>query len=631
MPESPDNGAFEALLDYIKRSRAFDFSGYKRPGLMRRVQKRMEAVGVEDFASYTDYLEVHPDEFTHLFNTILINVTAFFRDHETWEYVAGEVIPRILQGKSSDDPVRVWCAGCATGEEAYTVAMLLLEALGPRDFDRRVKIFATDLDEEALTVARAAAYTDHQLEGVAPEMLSRYFERQNGRYVFHRDYRRAVIFGRHDLLQDAPISRIDLLTCRNTIMYFNSEAQARVLERFHFALADGGVLLMGKAEMLFSRVNLFAPLDLKRRSFVKASRPSLRDRVLVAAQNGTDEALVAAPPPTRPTAAVVDHMRLREAAFHVDPIASLIVDPSLCVTIVNEQARTLFQLSDRDIGRPLQDLEVSYRPLELRSRVEQALATRAAVEAKEVAWPTPLGEPRSFDIQVVPLFDAGGALLGIRVAFCDVSRFKRLQEELQQARQELETAYEELQSSNEERETANEELQSTNEELETTNEEIQSTNEELETMNEELQSTNEELQATNDQLRQRSDELSETNAFLRSILSSMRSGVAVVDKELRVRAWNHKAQELWGLRPEEVTSQFFLNLDIGLPVDQLKQAIRSAMNGSDAAEVVLKATNRRGREIDCRISCTAVRENGQGIWGVIIMMDEEKRDEAAGG
>src|SRR5215213_10008483 len=166
---------FEALLEYIKRSRGFDFTGYKRPGLQRRIVRRMEIVGIPEFTDYTDYLEVHPDEFTQLFNTILINVTGFFRDPTTWEYVTQDLVPELLTNKQEYEPVRVWSAACATGEEAYTVAMVLLEALGAAQFEQRVKIFATDVDEDALHQARLGSYTDQQVEGIPPPLLEKYF------------------------------------------------------------------------------------------------------------------------------------------------------------------------------------------------------------------------------------------------------------------------------------------------------------------------------------------------------------------------------------------------------------------------------------------------------------------------
>jgi len=624
-PSPPPPPEFEGLLEYIKRSRGFDFTGYKRPGLMRRIQRRMQTVGVAEYPEYTDYLEVHPDEFTHLFNTILINVTGFFRDPETWDYLQGELLPKMLGGsKDGYEPFRCWSAGCATGEESYTLAMVLLEALGPQAFEQRVKIFATDVDEEALAIARAASYTEQQVEGVPKPLLEKYFHRAGDRYVFHKDFRRAVIFGRHDLLQDAPISRIDLLLCRNALMYFNTEAQGRCMERFHFALNDGGVMVLGKAEMLFSRLSLFAPLDMKRRTFTKLPRTHARDRLLVLSQSGTERPVVPVMPATAAGEATADHMRIREAVFDADSSGQVVVDPQGYVALINERARAQFRLNDGDVGRPLQDLELSYRPVELRAAIDRARETHRSVEMKEVLWSNPGGEGRFLDVHVQPLYDhSASALLGVKITFHDVTRFKRLQEELQQSHQELETAYEELQSTNEERETANEELQSTNEELETTNEEIQSTNEELETMNEELQSTNEELQATNEELRQRSEELEKLNAFFSSIMSSLKTGVVVVDNDLRVRAWNETAADMWGLRSDEVVGRHFLDLDIGLPVDQLRPMIRGGLAGDCDGVLVLPARNRRGRELMCHVSCSPAAADGKGVWGVVLTMEEE--------
>lgn len=283
MNESNQDQEFEALLEYLRQRRGFDFTGYKRTSLRRRVSKRMNMVGIENFRDYLDYLEVHPDEFTNLFNTILINVTAFFRDASAWDYLAQEVIPRIVEGRAADEPIRVWSAGCASGEEAYTLAILLAEALGPEQFRHQVEIYATDVDEEALAQARQASYSPKALEPLPVELRARYFEALENRYVFRPDLRRAVTFGRHDLVQDAPISCLDLLVCRNTLMYFNAETQGRILGRFHPALNDNGFLFLGRAEMLLTRTNLFTPVDLKHRIFIRVPRVNLRDRLLIEA------------------------------------------------------------------------------------------------------------------------------------------------------------------------------------------------------------------------------------------------------------------------------------------------------------------------------------------------------------
>ncbi|HJR16356.1 MAG TPA: protein-glutamate O-methyltransferase CheR, partial [Gemmatimonadales bacterium] len=263
---------FETLLQYLKQSRGFDFTAYKRSSLMRRVLVRMKSIGIASFTDYLDYLEVDPNEFTRLFNTILINVTSFFRDAPTWEFLARNVIPPLLGEIKPDDPIRVWSAGCASGEEAYTIAMILAEAIGPRQFQERVKIYGTDVDEEALTQARHAVYPGRAVEEVPSELLAKYFDSQDDRHIFNKELRRNVIFGRHDLIQDAPISRINLLACRNCLMYFNAEAQAGILARFQFALANGGILFLGKAETLLTHSVSFRAIDVKQRVFTKAPR-----------------------------------------------------------------------------------------------------------------------------------------------------------------------------------------------------------------------------------------------------------------------------------------------------------------------------------------------------------------------
>lgn len=232
----------------------------------------MQTVSVERFSDYLDYLDVHPEEFIHLFNTILINVTAFFRDPPACDYLAAEVVPRVLAGKGPGGQIRAWCAGCASGEEAYSVAMVLAEALGEGEFRDRVKIYATDVDEEALQQARHAIYSERQVSGAPPALLDKYFERANRLYLIRKELRRALIFGSHDLVQDAPISRIDLLVCRNTLMYFNAETQNKIVSRFHFALNDAGFLFLGKAEMLLTHAKLFTPIELGWRIFAKVPK-----------------------------------------------------------------------------------------------------------------------------------------------------------------------------------------------------------------------------------------------------------------------------------------------------------------------------------------------------------------------
>jgi two-component system CheB/CheR fusion protein len=609
---------FEALLEYLKRSRGFDFTGYKRPSLTRRIDKRMQAVGVTSYAEFMDVLERNPAEFDQLFNTVLINVTAFFRDGVPWEALARDIVPRVIQAKQPGDPIRVWSAGCASGEEAYTLAMVLAEALGHDAFRARVKIYATDVDEHALAIARHATYDEKAVEGIPPALLEKYFERRDNRYVFRKDLRRFVIFGRNDLVQDAPISRVDLLVCRNTLMYLNAATQAKVLARFHFALADSGYLFLGRAETMLAHNATFTPVDLKRRIFMKVPKVNHRTRLL---------AMATAPQEPDPPVDRSDR-RLRDASWDLSPLAQMVVDAQGHLLLANERARSMFNLGPADVGRPFQDLEVSYRPTELRSVLDQAYSERRAVSLRGVQWPLRGGEVRWVDVQVTPILE-GVRALGAAISFDDVTKFQHLQRELEHSNAELAGAYEELQSTNEELETTNEELQSTVEELETTNEELQSTNEELETMNEELQSTNEELTTINDELRRRSDELNDVNDFMESVLMGLRGGVAVLDTELRVEVWSDKAFDLWGVRADEVRGVHFMMLDIGLPVQELAKPIRACLTGeSPTEELSLAAINRRGKSFTCKITCTPMRRaSDDRISGVIVLM-EEATDEA---
>src|SRR6267142_2020826 len=568
---------FENLLEHLKNTRGFASAPYKRATLSRRIDRRMSTVGVDSYTAYFDYLQVHQNEFIQLFNSILINVTSFFRDREAFDFLARDVVPKIVQGsRQTDAEIRIWSAGCASGEECYSVAILFAEAMGTEQFRERVKIYATDVDEEELAIARQAMYTDRQIDEVPADLRDKYFDRASERWMFKKDLRRSVIFGRHDLLDDAPISRVDLLLCRNTLMYFNHEAQAKIVRRFHFALRDGGFLVLGKAEMLLNFVGAFVPADLKQRVFMKVRVENGADRLLTGYPERDERALLTGPP-----------ARLREISFDQDPIAQLVIDVKSHLLLANARARDLFGLDARDLGRPLQDLEVSYRPVELRSSIDEAHARRQVVQMREVAWPTPGGEPRYFNVQVTPVLDAADVSLGSKVLFTDITRQRELQDELQRSRQELET------------------------------------------MNEELQSTNEELETVNQELRQRGTDLSRSNVFLGGILRSVPLAVIVLDEQLQAELWNDVAADLWGLRADEVRGRHFFGLDIGLPVEQLKQPIAGlTRQGDHRFDTEINAMNRRGRQVRLRVQCVSIGSAEQGK-GIILLMQEAPRHEPA--
>ncbi len=502
MNNAPEPPGLDSLLDYLRRERGLDFGGYKRSTLARRIAHRVQAVRAVDLEDYQVFLEAHPEETVTLLNTVLINVTAFFRDERAWQFLAKEIVPQIAQEGGAGKPIRAWSAGCASGEEAYSLAMLLCEAMGRDEFRRRVRIYATDVDQDALREARLARYTAEALKAVPEELRDRYFDRVGDGWVFQPDLRRSVIFGRHDLAPDAPISRLDLIVCRNTLMYFNAPAQAQILARLHFALLDGGYLFLGRAEMLLSRADLFVPLHMSHRIFAKVPSSGPHLRVL------------------------------------------------------------------------------------------------------------PGGQVPYLEVRTTPLADNGGGPTGVSIAFADVTAPHDLQTQLECSKREVERAYEELQLTNEALQTTNEELESTIEELETTNEELQATNEELETINVEAG--------------QRMDEADRATGFLQDVLRSIPLGAVALDSDLNITLWNDRAEEWWGLRADEVVGKSLLGLDIGLPVERLRGVIELCREGGieEAGAIVLRAHDRRGRPLACRVTCTPLRDMPPGEEGVILLMEE---------
>jgi two-component system CheB/CheR fusion protein len=613
-PDPPD-GDLEDLLTFIRDSRGFDFTGYKRSSLARRIRKRMQDVGIPDYVDYQDRLESSAEEFRYLFNTILINVTSFFRDTDTWTYLQREILPDLLSGIDPTEEIRVWSAGCSSGEEAYSLAIVLAEALGIEECVRRVKIYGTDVDDEALREARTGLYPAKSLEAVPEELRRKYFEVNGAQFVLRSDLRRRVIFGRHDITRDAPISRLDLLVCRNTLMYFNTEAQSKIIDRFHFALRQDGYLFLGKAEMLLSDGDRFEVANMRQRVFRRrpgSAGPQHQPVSMKPQVNGGVEVREAG-----------RRHQLRDLALEAAPYAMLGVDVDGAVSVLNSQIRSQFGLTSQDVGRPLRDLEISYRPTELRSLIEQAQAEHRTVRVNGVQRPVSADEVQYLDILVQPLWAENGLSVGVAVAFLDTTTATRLALEVKRSGEELETAYEELQSTNEELETTNEELQSSIEELETTNEELQSTNEELETTNEELQSGNEELETMNEEMRIRTAELDEARTFMHGVLSSVAAGVVVLDAEMRVRSWNRGAEDLWGLRSDEVNQQGYFTLEFGLPSPPVREIVQHCIeSGCRSGPVAIEAVNRIGRTITCAVACSPLDGHPKGV---VLLMEESNQ------
>jgi two-component system CheB/CheR fusion protein len=577
---------FRPLLEKLSSTYSFDFREYKEPSLARRIRARMAQIHVDSFEAYSRYLDQRADEHVALFNTILINVTAFFRDPEAWKVLGSDVIPRIVAASGESRSIRIWSAGCSSGEEPFSIAMLLAEHLGDRAGEYLVKIYGTDVDEEALSAARHAAYRLEQLKDVPSELVDRYFVRDGQIFRFRRDLRRWCIFGSHNLTQAPPLSHIDLLVCRNVMIYFTSELQERILTRFHYAIREDGYLFLGRSESLLARSRMFRPLHLKWRIF---ERTPAMARQVTAVLPDRDEghSVAGGEPPAR--SEVIAPFRAHRA-LEALPAAVMVIDTTDTILAWNLAAAGMFDiLAANAITRKFRDLDVSYRVEGLRARIEDIKARHTPAKMENVTFSRRNGETVHTDIFIIPLFEAY-RLIGILVFAVEATEHARLKEQMSRIAEQHATAIEELQSTNEELETTNEELQSTNEELETTNEELQSTNEELETTVEELQAANTELAALNSELEGRTGELNQLDAFHRSLLNSLEHGVAVLDRDGVVTTWNQRAEQLWGLPAEQALHRAFFVLPIGEVTERARAVFTEALTGTGTSSAGVSFT-----------------------------------------
>jgi len=601
-PPVPDSG-LEEIIQKISTEHAFDVRGYKRSTLYRRLQKRMADAGCSGPEAYLVRLDIDPNEYERLVDTILINVTEFFRDPPAWEFLQQHCAQALVRRRGAGSPIRIWSVGCASGEEAYSLSILFHELIGEQSL-RDFKIYATDVDPHALATARAAVYTAADLQHVSPARLHTYFDAlPGGRYAVKREVRSSVIFGQHNILKDPPISRLDLLVCRNLLIYFDADTQQQLLPRFHYAVRSEGYLFLGKAETLMTRSHIFRPLEPRFRVFQRVP-PSAGDSL-----HATLDYRRTVLGPYQDSLQVEAENYMLHAVIDraADPV--FLLDPSGRILMASDPARELFEIKDGLSGVTLLDMAERLRPVALRLALEDARTAARSTHLDQVEIVKADGSRVQLQVDVSPILNPMGNPTHILLWGHDETEWNQLAVELDHTREELETVTEELQTTNEELETTNEELQSTNEELETTNEELQSTNEELETTIEELQSSNEELESANDELRARQDTLDALTRYQDMVLSSLQAGLVVLDERCVVITWNRVSENTWGLREEEVVGRQFFSLDIGLDVRQLEEPLSQLMRGESLLEKYeLAARDRRGRPVHCVVRMNALRE-----------------------
>ena len=578
--------ARDAICTILRNQIGHDFSGYKFKTFLRRVQRRMQVLQVSTPDAYIKRLSAEPEEVGALFRDLLINVTSFFRDATAFETLASDVLPKLFEQRGPDYTVRVWVPGCATGEEVYSLAMLLREQLDGRDPAPRVQVFATDIDEHALSVARAGRYPASMVEGVSPERLDRFFIVDGGSYVLSKEVRDLCVFSPHSVIRDPPFSRIDLVSCRNLLIYFGVDVQNQVIPTFHYALRPDGYLFLGTSENVSQFDDLFAPVDKKNRIFLRRDNGAAHIRVptTLASVRIGQMALQGAnrlPANSAGLRHTVDaHMLERFTPPHV------LVTRDGEVVYYSSRTGKYLEAAPGVPSRQLVSMARKGLGLDLRAVFREAVESGRRITRDGVAVDSDDGRVQIINLTVEPLGgQAGGDPLYL-VVFSDQGPVLTREEALARAQathegaalqveKELRDTRERLQSMIEEYETALEELKSSNEELVSVNEELQSSNEELEASKEELVSLNEELHTVNFELNGKIEALDRSNNDLKNLFESTSVATVFLDRDLVIRSFTPAMDGIFHIRAG----------DTGRPITELASAFSLPGLNEDIASV----------------------------------------------
>ncbi|WP_438396929.1 CheR family methyltransferase [Caballeronia sp. DA-9] len=559
--------ALHRILKTLRIRTGHDFRHYKRATVLRRIERRLQVNGLPDLLAYQRFVETHPEETGALLRDMLIGVTNFFRDREAFEAVEREVVPAIITSKVEADPLRVWVAGCSTGEEAYSLAMLFSERKAEGAELPRLQIFATDLDQQAIELARTGSYPESILTDIPPSRLRRFFTLERGRYIVNKALRDSVLFAPHNVLRDPPFSHLDLVSCRNLLIYLDRTVQRQVLETFHFALQPGGLLFLGTSESVDTADDLFSTVDKKNRIYRARTLPT---RVPVISSPAVTGNQSTAPRALAPTP-MHDSTSLTFASLHQQAIERY-APPSVLV----DRNAEILHMSD-DVGRflryvggePSHNLLTLINPdlgLELRTALFQALQNGRSVDAERVRFSR--GAAHSYvNMTVRPFNDATNSTVFCTIFFDEVDETTRPDAAAQDSADrdpvvahlegELHRTKELLQLSIEQSNASNEELKASNEELQAINEEMRSATEELETSKEELQSVNEELITVNGALQLKVEETAKANDDLQNLIASTGIATIFVDSDMRIKRFTAPAVRLFNLIETDIGRSLF--------------------------------------------------------------------------
>jgi chemotaxis methyl-accepting protein methylase len=573
----------------LRSQTGHDFSFYKRNTVYRRIERRMGLHQLDNIADYVKLLRESPQETQLLFNELLIGVTSFFRDAAVWELLRKKVIPDILTAHAAGGVLRAWVPGCSTGEEAYSLAMVFKEALAQEKSARgfSLQIFATDLDKGAIDRARQGLYPANIAGDVSAERLRRFFVKDEHGYQVSKEIREMVIFATQNLIMDPPFTRLDLLSCRNLLIYLAPEMQKKLLPLFHYSLCPSGVLLLGSAETIGGATDLFTPLDSKTRLFRRldsALRPTLID-FPASAFLKRPRIAEASQPDTLKTTHNLQELAEQLLLQRYAPAAVLTNDKGDILFISGRTGKYL----EPAAGKANWNIYAMAREglrYELGTAFQKALREKRPVTESRVRLATDHGA-QAVDITIEPVQEPEALQGTVMVVFTDVAspemepsgKAKRTTARpaaLAQREQELRRAREDLQTTREQMQTSQEELRSANEEMQSTNEELQSTNEELTTSKEEMQSLNEELQTVNHELQAKVEELSRTNNDMRNLLDSTDIATLFLDDALNVRRFTPQMVKIIKLIPS----------DMGRPITDLASDLIYPGLADDAREVL---------------------------------------------
>lgn len=605
--------AFEEILALLRQRAGVDFTHYKRPTLDRRIRRRIGLRRLDSLREYSDYLRRHPAEVQELFNDILIHVTGFFRDKSVFATLTKKILPKLLKNRGPDEGIRVWVPGCSSGEEVYSLAVALMESLAAKRVRCPIQVFGTDINLKALDRARAGFYPAGIAADVSAERLQRFFTKTDGGYRINKSVRELCVFARQNLAVDPPFSNIDLISCRNVLIYLGAPLQRKVFPVFHYALRLGGYLLLGASETTGASVDLFELADKKSKFYTKRMTVT---RPPVTFGHGLPEgkpelpAKEGAPTPAQviPRASEIQKQTDRLVLTHYSP-PGVVINREL--EVLQFRGRTAPYLEHPQGEASLNLLKIAREGLmfDLRSALNKAIKQNTRIRQERIRvrlngnygyvtievlpFTVPPSQERFFFVSFEPVPEVETAVRRKTPGRAgERERARTDARELARLREELAATRESLQAIIEEQEATNEELRSANEEITSSNEELQSTNEELETAKEELQSTNEELTTLNDELETRNAELENVNNDLHNLMASVNIPIVIVGADLHIRRFTNVAEKLLNFIPSDV-GRPITDIKMRLEVPKLDKLINEVLDTLQTKEVQLQANDGR--------------------------------------